>query len=567
METTRITCAEALIRALEIEGVEYVFGHPGGAILPVYDAIYHSQTVRHVLVRHEQAGAHMAQGYARATGKVGVCMATSGPGATNLVTGIADAYLDSTPMVAITGNVPLNMIGSDAFQEADITGITLPITKHSWLVTNPEDLPRILKEAFYIARTGRPGPVLVDIPKNVQLAEIDFHYPDRVSLPGYRPVTQGSVQHVGEAAELIKAAKRPVLYLGGGVHSSDAYAEVMAFCEQVGAPVVTTLHGKGAFPDTHPHCLGMLGLHGTRYANTAVQNSDLLIGIAARFDDRVTAKLSAFAPHAKIIHLDIDPAEHSKNVAATVPITGDVKATLPRLQAALGEAVSDLADWWQQVEGWRKESPLRYDQAPDGPILPQYAVDTIYRLTAGKAVVATGVGEHQMFAAQYYLTDRPRQFITSGGLGTMGFCLPAAIGAQLALPNDLVIGIDGDGSFQMTLQDLATAVKLNLPIKMFIVNNLYLGMVRQLQTLFYEERLSEVLLGDCPDFVKLADAYGCLGLRATTVAELDTVIKTALAHTGGPVLVDIRVKQDEMVFPMVVPGGALHDMIDAKEST
>ncbi|MBC7543705.1 MAG: biosynthetic-type acetolactate synthase large subunit, partial [Candidatus Sericytochromatia bacterium] len=493
-------------------------------------------------------------------------LVTSGPGATNAVTGLVDAVMDSIPIVCLTGQVPTHLIGNDAFQEADIRGITMPITKHSYLVTKAEDLPRILREAFYIARSGRPGPVLVDIPKDIQLTEIDFVYPETVSLPGYNPTMKGAAPAVAEAARLICASKRPVIYLGGGVHSSDAYAEVLAFCEHVGAPVVTTVHGKGAFPETHKQSLGMLGLHGTQYANHAVQNSDLLIGIGARFDDRVTAKLSAFAPHAKIVHLDIDPAEHSKNVAATVPITGDIRTTLPKLLEALGTVVPDTAEWWPMVEAWRTDLPLRYVQTPDGPLLPQYVIDTIYQRTHGKAIVTTGVGEHQMFAAQYYLASYPRQFISSGGLGTMGFCLPAAIGAQLALPDALVVGIDGDGSFQMTLQDLATAVKLKLPIKMFIVNNLYLGMVRQLQTLFYEERLSEVLLGDCPDFVKLADAYGCLGLRATTIAELETVIAQALAHQDGPVVVDVRVKQDEMVFPMVVPGAALDVMINSKEA-
>ena len=562
----RMTCARALIRCLELEGVEYVFGHPGGAILPVYDALLHSKLVRHILVRHEQAGSHMAEGYARATGRVGVCMATSGPGATNLVTGIADAYMDSTPMVAITGNVPRDMIGSDAFQEADITGITMPITKHNWLVTNPADVPRTIKEAFFVARSGRPGPVLVDIPKDVQQTEIDFVYPESVALSGYHPVIRGQRKRIEEAARLIRASSRPILYLGGGVHWSDAYPEVLAFVTRTGAPAVTTVHGKGALPETHSNCLGMFGLHGARYANYTIQRSDLIVAIGARFDDRVTGKLSAFAPEAKVIHLDIDPAEISKNVFALVPIVGDIKATLPLLTAEVdklygSEGPADLSAWWRQIGEWKEAHPLRYHQDPAGPILPQNVVDTIYRKTRGQAIVTTGVGEHQMFAAQYYKTTRPRQFITSGGLGTMGYCLPASIGAQLGCPDALVVGIDGDGSFQMTLQDLATAVKLKLPIKHFILNNLYLGMVRQLQELFYGERYSEVLLGDCPDFVKLADAYGCLGLRATTVAELDGVIDQALAHTGGPVLVDIRVKEDESCYPMVKPGAALDVMI------
>jgi acetolactate synthase-1/2/3 large subunit len=561
-----MTVARAVIRCLELEGVEYVFGHPGGAILPVYDAIYHSTQVRHVLVRHEQAGAHMAEGYARATGRVGVCMATSGPGATNLVTGIADAHMDSTPIVAITGNVPRHLIGSDAFQEADITGITIPITKHNWLVTDPNEIPRVFKEAFYLARSGRPGPVLVDIPKDVQNAEIDFEYPERAQPRGYRPTLKGHPRQVQRAAELVRDARRPILYVGGGVHWSGAYAEVFAFAEAVGCPVVTTVHGKGAFPETHRQSLGMLGMHGARYANYAIQNSDLIIAVGARFDDRVTGKLDAFAPLAKVIHLDIDPAEISKNKPALVPIVGDVRTTLPSLTEELhklGEAQgrADLHGWWAQVDGWREKHPLRYHQEDGGPLLPQFVVDHLYRRTQGQAVVCTGVGEHQMFAAQYYKTARPRQFITSGGLGTMGYCLPAAIGAQLARPGELVLGIDGDGSFQMTLQDLATAVKLKLPIKIFILNNLYLGMVRQWQELFYGERYSEVLLGDCPDFVKLADAYGALGMRATTVVELREVVERALGNGAGPTIVDVRVKEDECCYPMVAPGAPIDQMI------
>ena len=566
MPKERLTGANALIRCLEHEGVKYVFGHPGGAILPVYDAIYHSKHVRHVLVRHEQAGAHMAEGFARATGEVGVCMATSGPGATNLVTGIADAYMDSTPLVAITGNVARNLIGSDAFQEADITGITMPVTKHNWLVTEPEDLPRIMKEAFFVARSGRPGPVLVDIPKDIQLAEFDFEYPQGVDLSGYHQAIRGQEKRIAEAAELIRNATRPVLYIGGGVHWSDAYKEVFEFAERVASPIVTTVHGKGAFPETHRQSLGMFGMHGARYANYAVQNSDLIVCIGARFDDRVTGKLSAFAPHAKVIHLDIDPAEISKNVIATVPLVGDIKATLPDLTREVARVFAkrgpvEQADWWKQVDAWREQHPLRFKQDQGGPILPQTVVDLLFRRTRGEAIVVTGVGEHQMFAAQHYKTSRPRQFITSGGLGTMGFCLPAAIGAQLARPKDLVIGIDGDGSFQMTLQDLATAVKLELPIKHFILNNMYLGMVRQWQQLFYDNRYSEVLLGDCPDFVKLADAYGCLGLRATNMDELESVVDRALEHKAGPVLVDVRVKEDECCYPMVAPGAALDEMI------
>jgi acetolactate synthase-1/2/3 large subunit len=569
MAKEKITGALATVRALEAEGVEYVFGVPGGAILPIYDALFGSKTVKHVLVRHEQVGAHAAEGYAHATGKVGVCFGTSGPGATNLVTGIADAYLDSVPMVAITGNVSSALIGTDAFQEADITGITMPITKHNWLVTDVKDLPRILKEAFYVARTGRPGPVLVDIPKDVQNAELEFEYPDSVNIPGYHPPVREEPR-LKDAAALLRGASRPVIYLGGGVRHSNAFDEVQEFCELVGAPVVTTVHGKGAFPETHPQCLGMFGMHGARYANYAVQNSDLLVALGARFDDRVTGKLSTFAPEAKIIHLDVDPAEISKLVTATVPLVGDLKLLLPQLTEATRKAFADhgraeLGPWLKRVAEWKEKHPLRYEQEGQKYILPQWVVEKLWEKTQGKAVGTTGVGMHQMFAAQYWKTSYPRQFITSGGLGTMGFCLPAAIGAQLGRPDALVIGIDGDGSFQMTLQDLATAVDLQLPIKIFVLNNLFLGMVRQWQELFYDRRFAETPLSDRPDLVKLADAYGCLGLRARTPDELDGVLDRALAHTGGPVIVDIRVRRQEKVFPMVPAGAPLNDMIDGEE--
>jgi acetolactate synthase-1/2/3 large subunit len=569
MSKEKMTGARATVRALEAEGVEYVFGVPGGAILPIYDALFDSKKVKHVLVRHEQVGAHAAEGYAHATGKVGVCFGTSGPGATNLVTGIADADLDSVPMVAITGNVSSALIGTDAFQEADITGITMPITKHNWLVTDVKDLPRILKEAFYIARTGRPGPVLVDIPKDVQNAELEFEYPETVHIPGYHPPVREEPR-LKDAAALLRGASRPVIYLGGGVRTADAYAEVAEFCELMGAPVVTTVHGKGAFPETHPLCLGMFGMHGARFANYTVQGSDLIVALGARFDDRVTGKLSTFAPEAKIIHLDVDPAEISKLVTATVPLVGDLKLLLPQLTEAARKAFADhgradIGPWKKRVAEWREKHPLRYQQEGQKYILPQWVVEKLWEKTQGKAVVTTGVGMHQMFAAQYWKTTFPRQFITSGGLGTMGFCLPAAIGAQLGRPDALVIGIDGDGSFQMTLQDLATAVDLKLPIKIFILNNLFLGMVRQWQELFYDNRFSETPLSDLPDLVKLADAYGCLGLRARTPDELDGVLDRALAHTGGPVIVDIRVRRQEKVYPMVPAGAPLNDMIDGEE--
>ena len=567
MATERITGAQALMRCLQAEGVDYIFGIPGGAILPIYDALFRFKPLQHVLVRHEQVAAHAAEGYALATGKVGVCFATSGPGAANLVTGILDAYMDSVPIVAITGNVASHLIGTDAFQEADITGITMPITKHNWLVTDVNDLPRIVKEAFYVARTGRPGPVLVDIPKDIQNAEFDFEYPQSVHIPGFLPPVREEPR-LKDAALLIQSASRPVLYLGGGVRISNAHGEVLAFGEMVGAPVVTTVHGKGAFPETHPSCLGMFGMHGARYSNYAVQHSDLIIALGARFDDRVTGKLSTFAPEAKVIHMDIDPAEISKLVTATVPLVGDLKILLPQLTAEVQKAFDlkgrpDLGPWLARVADWREKHPLRYHQEGQKYILPQTAIEAIYRKTQGKAIVTTGVGEHQMFAAQYWKTSAPRQFITSGGAGTMGFCLPSAIGIQLARPDELVIGIDGDGSFQMTLQDLGTAVEWELPIKIFILNNLFLGMVRQWQELFYDNRFSQTPLPDRPDFVKLADAYGCLGLRARTLEELDPVIDQALAHKG-PVVVDIRVRRQEKVFPIVPAGAPLNEMIDGE---
>jgi acetolactate synthase I/II/III large subunit len=567
MAKEKITGAMAVRRAFEAEGVEFLFGMPGGTILPLYDALYSCERPKTVLIRHEQVGGHAAEGYAHATGRVGVCMGTSGPGATNLVTAIADAYMDSVPLVAVTANVSRPLIGTDAFQEADITGITMPITKHNWLVTEPSDIPRVMKEAFYVARTGRPGPVLVDIPKDVLQAEIEWEgYPETVDIPGYHPPVREEPR-LKDAATLIRSANRPVVYLGGGVRVSNAHKEVFAFAELVGAPVVTTVHGKGAFPETSPQCLGMFGMHGSRFANYAVQNSDLIVALGARFDDRVTGKLSTFAPEAKVVHLDVDPAEISKLVTATVPLVGDLKRLLPQLTEEVRRAFAehhrpDLGPWWKRVDEWRTKFPLRYEQDPKAALLPQYVVDRLWQKTGGKAIVTTGVGEHQMFAAQFWKTSEPRQFITSGGLGTMGFCLPSAIGIQLGRPGELVIGIDGDGSFQMTLQDLATAVDLALPIKIFVLNNLFLGMVRQWQELFYEKRFAETPLSDRPNLVKLADAYGCLGLRADTPEELEKVIDQALANDKGPTIVDVRVRRAEKVYPMVPAGAPLNDMID-----
>jgi acetolactate synthase I/II/III large subunit len=565
MPKEKMTGAQAVIRALELEGVDWIFGMPGGTILPIYDALFASKKLKHVLIRHEQVGGHAAEGYAHATGRVGVCMGTSGPGSTNLVTPIADAYMDSVPLVAITANVVSPLIGTDAFQEADITGITMPVTKHNYLVTDPADIPRVMKEAFHIARTGRPGPVHVDIPKDVLNMPLDFEYPESVHIPGYMPALKEEPK-LADAAVLIRSATRPVIYLGGGIRTGNAFAEVFEFCELVGAPVVTTLHGKGAFPETHPSCLGMFGMHGARYSNYSVQNADLLIALGARFDDRVTGKLSTFAPEAKIVHLDVDPAEISKLVTATVPLVGDVKTLLPRLTAEVKAAFEargrpDLAPWWKRVSEWREKHPLRIKQEGEKYILPQTAVHRIWQKCDGRAIVTTGVGEHQMWAAQFWKVSKPREFITSGGLGTMGVCLPFAIGIQLAKPDALVIGIDGDGSFQMTLQDLATAAEHKLPIKIFVLNNLFLGMVRQWQELFYDGRFSETPLADLPDLVKLAEAYSCLGLRARTLEELDSVIDQALAHQGSPCIVDIRVKRQEKVYPMVPAGAPLQDMI------
>jgi acetolactate synthase-1/2/3 large subunit len=568
MAKEKITGAMAVRRAFEAEGVEFLFGMPGGTILPLYDALFRCEKPKTVLIRHEQVGGHAAEGFAHATGRVGVCMGTSGPGATNLVTAIADAYMDSVPLVAVTANVSRALIGTDAFQEADITGITMPITKHNWLVTDPQEIPRVMKEAFYIARTGRPGPVLVDIPKDVLQAEVEWEgYPESVDIPGYHPPVREEPR-LKDAAVLVRSSNRPVIYLGGGIRVSNAHKEVFQFAELVGAPVVTTVHGKGAFPETNPQCLGMFGMHGSRYANYTVQNSDLIIALGARFDDRVTGKLSTFAPEAKVVHLDIDPAEISKLVTATVPLVGDLKHLLPQLMVEIRRAFEqhgrpDLTGWWKRVEDWRKKHPLHYQQEGQQYLLPQYVVDRLWQKTNGKAIVTTGVGEHQMFAAQFWKTSEPRQFITSGGLGTMGFCLPSAIGIQLGRPGELVIGIDGDGSFQMTLQDLATAVDLELPIKIFVLNNLFLGMVRQWQELFYERRFAETPLSDRPNLVKLADAYGCLGLRADTPEELDRVIDQALANSKGPTIVDVRVRRQEKVYPMVPAGAPLNDMIDA----
>jgi acetolactate synthase-1/2/3 large subunit len=554
--------AQSLIRALEHADVEVIFGIPGGTILPAYDPLLDSP-IRHILMRHEQGAGHAAEGYAHATRKPGVCMATSGPGATNLVTPIADAFMDSIPMVAITGQVPRAAIGNDAFQEADITGITMPITKHSYKVMDPDEIPTVIAEAFHIASTGRPGPVLVDIPKDVLQADTEFSWPDSVDLPGYRPTTQPNPRQLKAAAELITSARRPVFYVGGGVLKAGAAHDLMTLVELVGAPVVTTLMARGAFPDLHPLCLGMPGMHGSYAAITAMQEADLLITLGARFDDRVTGRLDGFAPHAKIIHADIDPAEIGKNRVADVPIVGDARSVIVGLTRAVtqrftGSARPPLGEWLGRVNEMRTDHPISFEQTEDGPVKPQLVVERFAEATGGDAIVVTGVGQHQMWASQIMRCNRPYSFITSGGLGTMGFAVPAALGAKVARPAERVVAIDGDGCFQMTAQELATAAIEKIPITVAILNNEHLGMVRQWQELFYDKRYSEVHLPPVPDFVKLAEAYGAVGLRASSVDDVDRVIGDAMSIDDRPCVIDFRVDPAEMCFP-IVPAGATND--------
>jgi len=562
----KVSGAQALFKALEGEGVDVVFGIPGGAILPAYDPLIDS-SVRHILCRHEQGAGHAAEGYAHATGRVGVCMATSGPGGCNLVTALADAKMDSVPIVAITGQVPTPVVGNDAFQEADITGITMPVTKHNMLVKDPGEVAESIREAFHIASTGRPGPVLVDIPKDVLIGETTWKWPSSVSLPGYRPTTRGNQRQIREAAKLIMQSRHPVLYVGGGCLKNDASTELYRLATLGELPVVTTLMGRGVFPDSHPLGLGMPGMHGNYTAVTALQKADLLVGIGVRFDDRVTGKLTTFAPHAKIIHADIDPAEIGKNRAADVPIVGDAKDIIVKLADELerlqGEAGGppDRHAWLSKLEEWQRRYPLSYEQEDDGPLKPQFVVQRLYEHTKGEAVVVAGVGQHQMWASQYWRFDRPRTWINSGGLGTMGFAVPAAIGAKVGRPNERVLAIDGDGCFQMTSQELATATTENIPVTIAIINNAYLGMVRQWQELFYKERYSQVYLSyDVPDYVKLAEAYGAIGLRAEHPSEVDTVIDKAMSIDDRSVVIDFRVDDHEMCFPMV-PAGASNDDI------
>jgi acetolactate synthase-1/2/3 large subunit len=561
----KVTGAQALIRSLERCEVDVVFGLPGGAILPAYDPLRDS-SVRHVLVRHEQGAGHAAEGYAWATGKVGVCMATSGPGATNLVTALSDAYMDSVPLVAITGQVPRPVIGSDAFQECDTTGITLPVTKHNELVLDPGRVAGAIAEAFHVASTGRPGPVLVDIPKDVLQASTEWSWPESLDLPGYRPTVRPHGKRVREAALLLREARRPVLYVGGGVIKANAHEALRQLAEVAQAPVTTTLMARGAFPDTHALALGMPGMHGNYAAVAAMQEADLIVALAARFDDRVTGDLSRFAPGAKVVHADIDPAEIGKNRAADVPIVGDIRLVLEELVSAYralvaDEAAADTAPWLQALDGWKRRFPYRYEQRAEGGLKPQYVVDRVSALTAGNAVLTSGVGQHQMYASQYFRFCRPRSWINSGGAGTMGFAVPAAMGAKVGRPHELVIAIDGDGSFQMTAQELATCTLESIPIKVLILNNGHLGMVRQWQELFYDERYSEVNLGfDWPDYVKLAEAYGGVGLRCDRAEDVDATLEKAFGVQDVPVVVDFRVDQHEGVFPMI-PAGRPNDEI------
>ncbi len=575
----QVTGAQSLVRSLEQAGVEVIFGIPGGAILPAYDPLFDSETIRHILVRHEQGAGHAAQGYAMVTGRVGVCMATSGPGATNLVTALADAHMDSVPIVAITGQVPSGSIGTDAFQEADIRGITMPITKHSYLVTDPDEIPRTIAEAFHIALTGRPGPVLVDISKDALQNPTTFSWPSELALPGYRPTTRPHGKQVREAARLIAEAKRPVLYVGGGVVKANASAELAMLAELTQIPVITTLMARGAFPDSHELHLGMPGMHGSVAAVAGLQKSDLLISLGARFDDRVTGQLSSFAPGAKVIHADIDPAEISKNRVADVPIVGDCREVISDLIVMLRKQeeedglAGDYTAWREQMLGVKAKFPVGYDEPEEG-LAPQKVIERISEIAGPEATYVAGVGQHQMWAAHFIDFERPRQWLNSGGAGTMGYCVPAAMGAQVGEPDNVIWAIDGDGCFQMTNQELATCAIEGIPIKVAVINNSSLGMVRQWQTLFYEGRYSNTDLDTggesigarrIPDFVKLAEAYGCVGLRCESPDQLDETIQKALSITDGPVVIDFVVERDAMVWPMVAAGTSNDDIKIARD--
>jgi acetolactate synthase I/II/III large subunit len=555
--------AEVFVECLLQEGVDAIFGHPGGVVLKIYDVLMDAP-IRHLLMRHEQSAVHAADGYARATGRPGVCLATSGPGATNCVTGLVTANMDSIPVVVFTGQVPTTVIGNDAFQEADIFGITMPCVKHSYVVRRVDDLARVIKEAFFIAQTGKPGPVLVDIPKDVSQEATEFKYPQEVKLRGYAPTYMGHHGQIRRAAKALLQARRPVLYVGGGAVSSNAFPELLELAELMHTPVTTTLLGLGAFPETHPLALGMLGMHGTYWANMAMCEADLIFAVGARFDDRVTGRLDAFAENAEtIIHIDIDPSNIGKNVRTDIPIVGDVKTVLRALVAALKATQKDWetdhAEWVQMIRDWATAHPLKYEQGEE-VVKGQYVIEAISKLAPRDAIITTGVGQHQMWAAQFYRFTQPRTWLTSGGLGTMGYCLPSAIGAQVAFPNRMVIGIDGDGSFQMTSHELATAVQYQLPVKIVILNNHYLGMVKQWQELFYNKRYSHSYLGNTPDYVKLAEAYGATGFRATKPREVLPTLQQAFA-TPGPVVTEVVIDAEEKVYPMVPAGAALREMV------
>ncbi|MBI3594466.1 MAG: biosynthetic-type acetolactate synthase large subunit [Nitrospirae bacterium] len=562
----KLSGSQILLESLKKEGVDTIFGLPGGVVLGIFDTLYHEKSIKVILTRHEQGAIHMAEGYAKATGRPGVALVTSGPGATNTVTGLTNAYMDSTPIVVITGQVPSQMIGNDAFQEADIVGISRPCTKYNFLVKDVKDLAQIIKEAFYIATTGRPGPVLIDLPKDVTFAKTEFKYPDKVSIRSYNPTVQGNKWQIKQAALAITKAKKPVLYVGGGVVLANAHKEIRELAELTQIPVTMTLMGLGAFPGMHDLSMGMLGMHGLACANWAVHDCDLLVAIGARFDDRVTGKVADFAPQCEVIHIDIDPTSIRKNFKVDIPIVGDVKFVLKDLNEALRDSFSQNGDlkelrkpWFAQIEKWKKERPLLYHQE-SSVIKPQFVIEKLYELTHGEAIVTTDVGQHQMWAAQFYKFKNSRTFLNSGGLGTMGYGFPAALGAQAAFPEKLVINISGDGSIQMNIQELATAVVENFPVKVAILNNRYLGMVRQWQQLFYENRYSSSYLDRTPDFVKLAEAYGAVGLRATKPDEVEDVIQEAL-RVKKPVVMDFVVDPNENVYPMVPAGGSNYAMV------
>jgi acetolactate synthase-1/2/3 large subunit len=560
--------AKVFIEALKAEGVEVIFGFPGGVVLGIYDELFNSDII-HILVRHEQGAAHAADGYARASGKPGVCLVTSGPGATNTITGIATAYMDSIPIIVFTGQVPTKMIGNDAFQEADITGITRPICKHNYLVKKVDDLPRIIKEAFIIATTGRPGPVVIDLPKDITVNQTDKPYPKEITLRGYNPNYEGHVGQIEKAGEMILKAKRPVLYTGGGIIISGCHKELLELAELTNIPVTNTLMGLGGFPGTHKLSLGMLGMHGTWYANNAMCETDLIIAVGARFDDRITGKVEEFAPHAKIIHFDIDPTAISKSVRVDVPIVGDARDCLKKLIKAIKKsnkenpglkkkADNNINKWFETINKWKKEHPLKYKMG--GPLKPQFVVEEIYRVTKGKAIITTEVGQNQMWAAQFYKYDYPRHFLSSGGLGTMGYGLPAAIGAQMAYPDKVVFDIAGDGSIQMNIQELMTAVQYRLPVNIAILNNHFLGMIRQWQQLFFDKRYSSACLQSSPDFVKLAEAYGAVGFRVSKPENVGPILEKAI-NCPEPTVIDFKVYREENVAPMVPAGEALKGMI------